>query len=665
MARVPKIAGGLPEVTEWSPEGSQPSSLRPNQPAFHGDGRYGGTPNPPNPTAPAPAAGAAAAEAGAAQKVGLGRRIANAVRSPVSTLRSAGSAVTGAVGAATTPGGIGYGAGRVAALAGRVAPLAGAAAAFQGAQHLGDYKIDDPSVDSSAGGTFSALRQGDFAGAGRSLSKSALEAGMDLGSAAASAVDLVRPGTSASYDKMLRDKFGDQLTGPTPAAPAAPTSVAATPPNPNDARLAAGTAATPAAPQFATAPPPNQVLRNGNNFSGDNVKEGFKYTNGGATGGNVSTVPSIGVEGYMKQLANIRALDGPGGPPQGGVTDMGGSGGGFGVLSAASQAARNASMDPNWMANHDTGGSMSGRQKLRIQTNSAQAIANQAQMGESQRALLRESGEMGRAGLGASTQRRGQDIQAASADAERGVQQRGQDISYAGHMAPLQLAAMQRGMHRDVYQSVGGGTAPTADHHLAAANQFDAMGLTEQAKGARDAAAQMQGLKGTQESQGQALKDNASKAFRGLFMKDDKDGNRVVDNDAADNVGAMTERYAPGFSGMDPKQRAPIISHMTSLGQLMNNGLQEDTKVGLRGLNPLAQPGRRSGGEPPIITGAKVERIDPLTGLLTKNATGGDDVITTLEGRQIRIKGGMDGPQRAIVEQAIKGGGWAPRSSIR
>lgn len=58
-----------------------------------------------------------------------------------------------------------------------------------------------------------ALGNGDFAGAGRSFSKGALEAGMDLGSFAANTADLFVPGQgpSKAYNRMLRDAFGDQL----------------------------------------------------------------------------------------------------------------------------------------------------------------------------------------------------------------------------------------------------------------------------------------------------------------------------------------------------------------------------------------------------------------------------------------------------------------------
>jgi hypothetical protein len=118
---------------------------------------------------------------------------------------------------------------RAGKLAGKGLRVLGPAAAGADiVSHFNDYKIDDPSVDSSAKGTWNALRQGDFSGAGRSLSKGALETGMDLGSAAANIADIVVPGkapVSTAYHGMLRDTFGDQLKphGSVPVLPAAPT----------------------------------------------------------------------------------------------------------------------------------------------------------------------------------------------------------------------------------------------------------------------------------------------------------------------------------------------------------------------------------------------------------------------------------------------------------
>ncbi len=134
-------------------------------------------------------------------------------------------------------------------LAGRAlsSPLVAGAGKIAGAagvvQNFNDYKINDPDVDSSASGTWGALRNGDFAGAGRSLSKGALETGMDLGSFAANTADLFVPGTgpSQAYNKMLRGAFGDQLTdnsgsnqAPAPTTQARPATNPAAAPDYSD-----------------------------------------------------------------------------------------------------------------------------------------------------------------------------------------------------------------------------------------------------------------------------------------------------------------------------------------------------------------------------------------------------------------------------------------------
>lgn len=112
-----------------------------------------------------------------------------------------------------------YGAGKNAARTLRkVVPALGKATGLGGAlgSGLGDYQLLDPDVDSSALGTFKALKDGDFAGAGRSLSKGAVEAVMDVGSGIAKTADFFLPGqpVSKAYDGLLRSKFGSQLITP-------------------------------------------------------------------------------------------------------------------------------------------------------------------------------------------------------------------------------------------------------------------------------------------------------------------------------------------------------------------------------------------------------------------------------------------------------------------
>ncbi len=158
--------------------------------------------------------------------------------------------------AAPTPTGRGYGAGRM--VGGAVRSIAPTAIAGQVASHFNDYKINDPAVDSSAAGTYNAVRSGDFAGAGRSLSKGALETLMDVGSAGANLADFVVPGNapvSTAYDNFLRGQFGDQLAPapgvgaqPAPSQQMAPVQVA----QPAGAvrQLATGAGAGQASPGF-------------------------------------------------------------------------------------------------------------------------------------------------------------------------------------------------------------------------------------------------------------------------------------------------------------------------------------------------------------------------------------------------------------------------------
>lgn len=182
-----------------------PQPIGPNNPAFHGDGRYGA---PPNPVMEAPTAGRTSLRAGVGAAEGTLGKVGYAAGRGVQAV--ANSPVGGLVKGALNP----------AAIAGSVA-----------VGHFNDYKLNDPGVDSSLGGTLRAFVQdkkdqmalppGDpghlfttLPKTRASLGKGALETGMDLGSAVANVADLVVPGKapiSSWYDRKLRETFGDQL----------------------------------------------------------------------------------------------------------------------------------------------------------------------------------------------------------------------------------------------------------------------------------------------------------------------------------------------------------------------------------------------------------------------------------------------------------------------
>jgi len=196
-------------------------------------------------SSPGTQVGSAGQQAGrAGASVGMGTPTAGVQAGGAGVGGGSSSGVSGAVrqglggvrtGLSTQPGLIS----KAAYLGGRVLsnPLVAGAGKVAGAagvvQNFNDYKIDDPDVDSSNAGTMRALREGDFSKAGRSFSKGALEAGMDLGSFAANTLDYVVPGkapVSTAYNKALRNAFGDQLidrsgnAAPNSAPAAAPST---------------------------------------------------------------------------------------------------------------------------------------------------------------------------------------------------------------------------------------------------------------------------------------------------------------------------------------------------------------------------------------------------------------------------------------------------------
>jgi flagellum-specific peptidoglycan hydrolase FlgJ len=198
--------------------------------------------------APAPAGAAAGAAgaagiAGAARAAAAGAPAAAGAASPVMDAmkaRAAGAAAAPAAAAAAPAAeaaeatrlvraatSAGKFVGRNKALLGRAGVIGLAA---QAGTHFNDYKLNEPDVDSSAGGTLKALFTGDFAGAGKSALKGLKETAMDVGSAAANLADLVIPGkapVSTEYEKMLREKQGEKLISNTGIAPAKPAPAAA------------------------------------------------------------------------------------------------------------------------------------------------------------------------------------------------------------------------------------------------------------------------------------------------------------------------------------------------------------------------------------------------------------------------------------------------------
>ena len=550
MAKTPKIPGGLPEVTEWSPEPPQPK-FTPNQPEFHGNGRYGAPANPEMPTLRPAAPTAPAAPAGA--QGGWFRRTVDAAKNPGQTLRAAVPTMEGA----------GRALGTATRVAGRVAPVAMAADAVS---HANDFKINDPSVDSSASGTWNALRQGDFAGAGRSLSKGALETLMDVGSAGANVADLFVPGkapVSTKYGNMLRQQFGDQLIDNTSAAPTKAAAAPVAAPS-VDPRVQTGWGSRPGTPEIAAAPanPNGTILRSGNAYSGKDIKFGADIVNKNPLplDGSFGVTSLDSTEGHRQNLLELQrnAAERANAPPMGGATGIGSRGT---SMMDDLVAKHNASKQP------DTAG-LSPYDRAHMQATLRQSQEANANT----RAIAGLNNETTQAGLANSaniaamhnaTQRR-------SNDQNNATSLRGQEMDYAGRMAPLQLAAMQRDMHAKAYGAVGAGgkdgSAPvTVDQHLAAAKLMHAQGMPEQAAKAEAAAAAMTTLKGNQDNQASARVKDTTEIFKPMFTTKDKDGNDKFDEVGAAKAAATVRGlYGDKFDMLSPEQKRAAFTDVVA-----------------------------------------------------------------------------------------------------
>lgn len=575
-----------PQPTEWTSQRLR--TLSPDRPpgGFARGGPYAppdgvkpfGTGAPAAPAAAPPVPPAAAAET---KSVGLGRRVADALRNPGKTLSAAVPTA--------------HGVGKAAGVATRV--LGPAAAGADVVSHLNDFKIDDPTNDSSLSGTFNALRKGDFSGAGRSLSKGALEAGMDLGSAAANVADIFVPGkapVSTAYNSMLREKFGEQLVDRTGTAPAAPAAPAASAVNPNygNEQLRA-----PAVPR----PPTNVVAHTGNSFNGTDIKPGFTYADGSQGKGTVTSLDTS--EGHRQNLLELQrnAAERANIPAPAGAAGIGG-GSTFGQdLRAKTDAGR-------------TPTGLSARQAANFQQQQAQT----QQQGDIARAQIAatqtgNNNQLRVAEMNNATQRENNAATTRTAMA-------GHEMDLRGRMAPLQLAQWQRGQHADVYRSIGAGgkdgSAPlTAGDHLAAAQRFHTLGLPEQADKAQAAAAAMTAHKTATEAQAKEGAAGTERLLKPFFAKDvvGKDGavSQQFDDVAVSKAAArLRGQHGSGFDQLPDDIKRGLITDAVT--QFKNAEAEKQVMPGfvdrakdLVGL--YDRPAELEGGQRNIV-GGKTER---------------------------------------------------------
>jgi hypothetical protein len=263
-------------------------------------------------------------------------------------------------------------------------------------------------------------------------------------------------------------------------------------------------------------------------------------------------------EGHRQNLLELQrnAAERANAPPMGGATDMGG---------------RTTMLDDLVAKSKAGGPSLRGVPNIkRAQMEQAQSLQQEANAN-----ALRVSGvqaETARAGMANTAQIAAMHdaTQRRSNDQNTATSLRGQDLSLAGHMAPLQLAAMQRDMYAKAYGAVGAGgkdgTDPVSvDQHLAAAKLLHAQGMPEQAAKAEAAAAAMTTLKGNRDTQAATRVKDTAEVFKPLFTVKDKDGNDKFDEVGAAKAAATVRGlYGDKFDRLSPDQKRAAFTDIVA-----------------------------------------------------------------------------------------------------
>lgn len=470
-----------------------------------------------------------------------------------------------------------------------------------------DYKIDDPEVDSSAGGTFRALRNGDFAGAGRSISKGALETLMDAGSAVAGAADYVIPGkapASTAYHNFLRDQFGDQLvdnTGGAPQPAATPTS----PGLPNALNQPAGPTGVLPRPSAASdygmgaqpgaAPGQSNVLRTDSTNMGQ-VVPGY--------GAEARAIDARTRQINDEMAATQRYLDkfGPG-PNGGGV-------GGFGGATQSSELRRQFDETPSASVLSRNG--ISGYQSAQLQLQREQLAEARADRGE-RRALTAagQNNTLAIAQMQDATQRR-------SNDQNNSTTLRGQELTYGAHLLPIQQAEQQRLRLAGLMQASGGDLNKARELAGKIGDATSLKQLTEQVQ-------TNQSVSQAQDAQAQTRSKTALDIFTPSFTttKTDAQGNTTT---SFDEVGAKKALavargiYGEQFERMTPEQQRAIAPQI--IAKVQNQTAETQVAPGW-----LDRAKRVVGmyEEPPTVTaprdlrGGKVSRAGVFDSVPTNN----------------------------------------------
>lgn len=459
-------------------------------------------------------------------------------------------------------------------------------------------------------------------------------------------------------------------SAPTPTTPGAPP---ADPPIATYSNEGVGKAPTGRPSNAPSLSDPNgAIYRDGNSFSGKDVKFGAGVYNpdgsvrpsgglirnqdvtnpdGSVTkstlrgGGTVTSLDTS--EGHRQNLLELQrnAAERANAAPVGGATDMGGR----------------TSMLDDLVAKSKSGGPDLSRLPpvRRAQMEASLRQSQDANANALNIAGLHDS--TARAGMGSAqaiaamhdaTQRR-------SNDQNNATSLRGQDITYAGHMAPLQLAAMQRAQAAQVYQNLGhdGKSDITPDMHRKAGDMMNALGLKDMAKDAYGAAASGQAITGTQDDQKRKGHEDLVDVFRSddrFNSPDPKNPGRMIfDADGAKQAAAgLFAAHGERLSKLPADQKKQAAAEIVARSRLQERLRQPEMSAMDHVKSWVGQYDRPAdNNQLPDLSGARGLRRGAT--LIPGNNTN-DRLIETKDGRRYNAGLLSDAEAKVLRDEGVR-----------
>lgn len=534
---------------------------------------------------------------------------------------------------------------------GKVGRVAGpAAAGFAAGKELGTYQIDDPEVDSSVAGTMSALRQGNFGAAGRSLSKGALEATMDLGGIAASAVDAVNPfGSPAkeAYERGLRNTFGGQLRINGQSAPLATAPTAAGP----DPRLQnPGRGVGFDDPRRLDMDNTRGTLRESRNFAPelasvpaqlpDNLREGVVFKTKDASGRTVYSGKNI--KGDIQLVDGLGATQASRGAssvvPAGPATGLSGAGQGVatgGALAASQQPVQTEPTGFNTGRNGNAFVRSPEQQRADAETQASSIDPRTRELG------LRTMDSLDKSDAAQLASETAKFNARTAAGASRYAADRGLEGNLAQAQATglrygydQRLKASQMAIQAQAMQMAGGDTRKAAQLILQMGG--DPSNLIQ-------AATAFQGIDGKNRDDAEAYLDSVSTIL-------DKDGKPVINPALRAQNAQMLNTVTGGKWAMaDATERAKLAPDAIA-GLRLVQGMNQYKDAGWGNLLNSDKPAYA--GLPQNLAGGRLERVGLGEGAVSKDISRGDYVLRTPDGQEIYVpQSAVDGTTLRMLEK--------------